>query len=251
GLGSATGTQTRTSVRPSSGGGGAARPGGPCCAASPGSTWSGWATRQACSSSTGPSWQGARRGATAGKSCERPPSIRRSRPRLPQLCVAAPRLRTVARRPARTGTSGANRHFRREPLLPVRTASTVHLRGLLSAAAEPSSAAERLCRHSYTMERPDKAALNALQPPEFRNESSLASTLKTLLFFTALMITVPIGLYFTTKSYIFEGALGMSNRDSYFYAAIVAVVAVHVVLALFVYVAWNEGSRQWREGKQD
>lgn len=47
------------------------------------------------------------------------------------------------------------------------------------------------------------------------------------------------------------GALGMSNRDSYFYAAIVAVVAVHVVLALFVYVAWNEGSRQWREGKQD
>uniref|UniRef100_A0A2K6TTP8 Vacuolar ATPase assembly factor VMA21 n=1 Tax=Saimiri boliviensis boliviensis TaxID=39432 RepID=A0A2K6TTP8_SAIBB len=86
---------------------------------------------------------------------------------------------------------------------------------------------------------------------EHRNESSLASTLKTLLFFTALMITVPIGLYFTTKSYIFEGALGMSNRDSYFYAAIVAVVAVHVVLALFVYVAWNEGSRQWREGKQD
>ncbi|XP_019523438.1 PREDICTED: vacuolar ATPase assembly integral membrane protein VMA21 isoform X3 [Hipposideros armiger] len=66
-----------------------------------------------------------------------------------------------------------------------------------------------------------------------RNESSLASTLKTLLFFTALMITVPIGLYFTTKSYVFE------------------VVAVHVVLALFVYVAWNEGSRQWREGKQD
>ncbi|XP_048963594.1 vacuolar ATPase assembly integral membrane protein VMA21 isoform X4 [Canis lupus dingo] len=130
------------------------------------------------------------------------------------------------------------------------------------------------------MERLDKAALNALQPPDFRvsslrtgtrpspspcpptgpassglkcllNESSLASTLKTLLFFTALMITVPIGLYFTTKSYVFEGAFGMSNRDSYFYAAIVAVVAVHVVLALFVYVAWNEGSRQWREGKQD
>ncbi|GAB5584972.1 vacuolar ATPase assembly integral membrane protein VMA21 isoform X1 [Prionailurus iriomotensis] len=48
-----------------------------------------------------------------------------------------------------------------------------------------------------------------------------------------------------------ESAFGMSNRDSYFYAAIVAVVAVHVVLALFVYVAWNEGSRQWREGKQD
>uniref|UniRef100_A0A8C0HM28 Vacuolar ATPase assembly factor VMA21 n=1 Tax=Buteo japonicus TaxID=224669 RepID=A0A8C0HM28_9AVES len=83
------------------------------------------------------------------------------------------------------------------------------------------------------------------------NEGSLTSTLRTLLFFTALMITLPVGLYFSSKAYIFEGTLGMSDRDSYFYAAIVAVVTVHVVLALFVYVAWNEGSRQWREGKQD
>lgn len=52
-------------------------------------------------------------------------------------------------------------------------------------------------------------------------------------------------------SLVSSGTLGMSNRDSYFYAAIVAVVTVHVVLALFVYVAWNEGTRQWREGKQD
>ncbi|XP_075040362.1 vacuolar ATPase assembly integral membrane protein VMA21 [Mixophyes fleayi] len=106
------------------------------------------------------------------------------------------------------------------------------------------------------MERYDKAALNAASlpppPPDFRqNEGSLASTLKTLLFFTLLMIMLPIGLYFTSKVYVFEGAYGLSNRDSYFYAAIVAVIAVHVVLAMFVYVAWNEGSRQWREGKQD
>ncbi|XP_072285814.1 vacuolar ATPase assembly integral membrane protein VMA21 [Pyxicephalus adspersus] len=104
------------------------------------------------------------------------------------------------------------------------------------------------------MERLDKAALNAenYPQPDFRqNEGSLLSTLKTLLFFTMLMIMVPIGLYFTSKVYVFEGAYGMSNSDSYFYAAIVAVVAVHAILALFVYVAWNEGSRQWREGKQD
>ncbi|XP_001376735.1 vacuolar ATPase assembly integral membrane protein VMA21 [Monodelphis domestica] len=101
------------------------------------------------------------------------------------------------------------------------------------------------------MERLEKTTQSALQPPEQRNEGSLTSTLKTLLVFTALMITLPIGLYFSSKSYVFEGFLGMSNGDSYFYAAIVAVIAVHVVLALFVYVAWNEGSRQWREGKQD
>ncbi|KAM8965817.1 vacuolar ATPase assembly integral membrane protein VMA21 isoform X2 [Sarcophilus harrisii] len=101
------------------------------------------------------------------------------------------------------------------------------------------------------MERSEKTALNAVQPPELRNDGSLTSTLKTLLVFTALMITLPIGLYFSSKSYVFEGAFGMSNRDSYFYAAIVAVVAVHMVLGLFVYAAWNEGTRQWREGKQD
>ncbi|KAM9063263.1 vacuolar ATPase assembly integral membrane protein VMA21-like isoform 1-T1 [Sarcophilus harrisii] len=86
---------------------------------------------------------------------------------------------------------------------------------------------------------------------ERRYEGSFTSTLKTLLVFSALMITLPIGLYFSSKSYVFEGTLGMSNRDSYFYAAIVAVVSVHLILALFVYFAWNEGSRQWREGKQD
>ncbi|XP_062332294.1 vacuolar ATPase assembly integral membrane protein VMA21-like [Osmerus eperlanus] len=87
--------------------------------------------------------------------------------------------------------------------------------------------------------------------PDFRgNESSLASALKTLLFFTVLMVTVPIGLYFASKAYIFEGTMKMSNSDSYFYAAIVAVLAVHVVLALFVYVAWNEGPPK-SKGKHD
>ncbi|XP_073497300.1 vacuolar ATPase assembly integral membrane protein VMA21 [Phyllobates terribilis] len=104
------------------------------------------------------------------------------------------------------------------------------------------------------MERYDKAALNAanIPPAEFRqDDTNLLSTLKTLLFFTVLMIMLPIGLYFSSKVFVFEGHYGMSNKDSYFYAAIVAVITVHVVLAMFVYVAWNEGSRQWREGKQD
>ncbi|XP_064834041.1 vacuolar ATPase assembly integral membrane protein vma21 [Oncorhynchus masou masou] len=105
------------------------------------------------------------------------------------------------------------------------------------------------------MDNYNKQSLNSMPGPvpDFRgNDGSLVSVLKTLLFFTVMMITLPIGLYFTSKSYIFE-ASGYSSNDSYFYAAIVAVVAVHVVLALFVYVAWNEGtgSHQTREGKQD
>lgn len=33
------------------------------------------------------------------------------------------------------------------------------------------------------------------------------SALKTLLFFTVLMVTLPIGLYFATKAYVFEGTV--------------------------------------------
>lgn len=49
---------------------------------------------------------------------------------------------------------------------------------------------------------------------------------------------------------VFPGSMKMSSSDSYFYAAIVAVLAVHVVLALFVYVAWNEGTPKGK-GKHD
>ncbi|KAM6061258.1 LOW QUALITY PROTEIN: vacuolar ATPase assembly integral membrane protein VMA21 [Chlamydotis macqueenii] len=124
-------------------------------------------------------------------------------------------------------------------------------RPLRRASGRPGGSVPRAAERAAVMERYGEAALNTVPVSDFRNEGSLTSTLRTLLFFTALMITLPVGLYFSSKAYIFEGTLGMSDRDSYFYAAIVAVVTVHVVLALFVYVAWNEGSRQWREGKQD
>lgn len=103
------------------------------------------------------------------------------------------------------------------------------------------------------MDGTTRASLDAAAgpPPYFRgNDNSLVSALKTLLFFTILMVTLPIGLYFASKAYIFEGSMKMSSSDSYFYAAIVAVLAVHVVLALFVYVAWNEGTPKGK-GKDD
>lgn len=59
-----------------------------------------------------------------------------------------------------------------------------------------------------------------------------------------LVLTLPV-LY-----HLSPGSMKMSSSDSYFYAAIVAVLAVHVVLALFVYVAWNEGTPKGK-GKDD
>lgn len=101
------GTGTRSARARSGGGRSTALSGGPCCEASPGSTWSGWGTRPACSWSAGLSWQGARPAAPAGKSRER----------------SRPRLRPASQRraaPARCGpTPGARRHFRRGLLRPV------------------------------------------------------------------------------------------------------------------------------------
>ena len=34
----------------------------------------------------------------------------------------------------------------------------------------------------------------------------------------------------------------MSSQDSYFYAAFVAIGAVHVILGLFIYAAFTEGT---------
>nr|XP_020835750.1 uncharacterized protein LOC110203585 [Phascolarctos cinereus] len=93
-------------------------------------------------------------------------------------------------------------------------------------------------------------ALQMLQPPGLGKGRALLATLRTLMLFTAAMITLPICLYFVSKTYLFEGMLGLPAIDSYFYSAIVAVVSVHIVLALFVYMAWNEGTRQWQEASK-
>ncbi|KAI4818647.1 hypothetical protein KUCAC02_003952 [Chaenocephalus aceratus] len=74
------------------------------------------------------------------------------------------------------------------------------------------------------------ASDDGLQSYNRGNESSLVSALKTLLFFTIMMVTLPIGLYFATKAYLFEGSMKISG---------------------VVYVAWNEGTTPKGKGKHD
>ena len=50
-------------------------------------------------------------------------------------------------------------------------------------------------------------------------------------------------LYYYVLTYSISGFMGMTSTNSYFYAAIVAIFAVHIVLGMFIYVAWKEGSR--------
>lgn len=48
-----------------------------------------------------------------------------------------------------------------------------------------------------------------------------------------------------------SGILGMAGGNSYFYAAIVAIVVVHVILACFIYVAFTEDDTPRPQFKQD
>lgn len=80
---------------------------------------------------------------------------------------------------------------------------------------------------------------------------SLATTFKIFLLFAGLMVKVPVGLYFSCKLLLFQSLLLMSPDDSGFYATIVAVVGLHVVLAVFVFIVWKEGLPDWQETKDE
>lgn len=117
---------TRGAHSLSGGGGSTAHPGGSCCEASPGSTWSGWDTRPACSCSADSSWQGAHLGAPAGKSRDH------LRPRPRRCSLTSPRRAALAQCVPPPDTS---RHLRRDtPLsacsgaVPARSLSPARLR---------------------------------------------------------------------------------------------------------------------------
>ncbi|KAK7098102.1 hypothetical protein V1264_004976 [Littorina saxatilis] len=66
------------------------------------------------------------------------------------------------------------------------------------------------------------------------------AAMKKMLIFTVMMVILPIFSYFFSKAVVFEGFMGMTGSSSYFYAAITAIVIVHVILAMFIYVAFTE-----------
>ncbi|CAF0955790.1 unnamed protein product [Didymodactylos carnosus] len=74
-----------------------------------------------------------------------------------------------------------------------------------------------------------------------RNDESMIWTVfRKMLFFTILMMVAPLSSYFASKEYIFEGLMKMSNRTSYIYSVIVAVVVIHIILVAFLIVAFRE-----------
>lgn len=75
--------------------------------------------------------------------------------------------------------------------------------------------------------------------------------MQKMLFFTICMVSLPIFSYFFSKAFIFEGLLGVVAGNSYFYAAIVSIVVVHIILGCFIYVAFTEDDTPRPDFKQD
>lgn len=79
-----------------------------------------------------------------------------------------------------------------------------------------------------------------VQYDDSSNSSSFWIVFRKMVFFTLLMTVAPLGSFFIAKDYIFEGYFQISNRYSYTYSAVVAVIVVHIVLISFLIVAFRE-----------
>lgn len=63
---------------------------------------------------------------------------------------------------------------------------------------------------------------------------------KTLIFYTFLLIAVPVIAYYVGKGYVLEGLLGYSKQQSFIYWAILSVIGIHGVLGLMILKAFRE-----------
>uniref|UniRef100_A0A1I7XVG0 Vacuolar ATPase assembly integral membrane protein vma21 n=1 Tax=Steinernema glaseri TaxID=37863 RepID=A0A1I7XVG0_9BILA len=86
--------------------------------------------------------------------------------------------------------------------------------------------------------------------PNFRDRST-QKAVKNLLTYSLVIILVPLGSMFLLKKYLFEDLMGYGHQDAMLYAAIIAVILVHVVLGLWLFAAYNDGSTPSKDEKED
>lgn len=68
---------------------------------------------------------------------------------------------------------------------------------------------------------------------------------KTVLFYSVLILLLPLSSFFATKSILFEWALGQqATIGTNIVAAVVAVIVLHLALGLFIYKAYFDGGQQ-------
>ncbi|KAA0201790.1 hypothetical protein HAZT_HAZT006717 [Hyalella azteca] len=71
-----------------------------------------------------------------------------------------------------------------------------------------------------------------------------ASLLQAVLPIVLLLILTPVGLFLFGKSYIFVGVLGLTETLANVWAAVAAVLLLHVLLGVFIYRAVKSGEKK-------
>jgi len=85
------------------------------------------------------------------------------------------------------------------------------------------------------------AEINTLNSSIYGQSTSTSVYIK-LAIFTALMALLPLGSFFISQQ-MFIDKYGYDHNQANIRSAIVAVIAAHIVIGLFVYVAWKEDSK--------
>ncbi|XP_014217745.1 vacuolar ATPase assembly integral membrane protein VMA21 homolog [Copidosoma floridanum] len=71
-----------------------------------------------------------------------------------------------------------------------------------------------------------------------RKESTELQVFKTVLIHCIIIIACPVLSFFGSKVFIFDGLLNLSAVSSNVYAALTAVIVLHVALGMFIYRAY-------------
>lgn len=66
-----------------------------------------------------------------------------------------------------------------------------------------------------------------------------SNPLIVLLFYSLLMITLPITAFFVSQ-YVIDHYFSVSTSNSYIYSTAFSVIVIHIILGLFVYKAYKE-----------
>lgn len=85
---------------------------------------------------------------------------------------------------------------------------------------------------------------------EQQRDSTDFEVIRTVFYYCFGIIFLPIGTFFATKTFIFDGVLGLDNIPANVYSAIAAVVVLHIALIFFIYKAYSDSS-QPKPQKQD
>ncbi|KAI6183324.1 hypothetical protein M3Y97_00477200 [Aphelenchoides bicaudatus] len=84
------------------------------------------------------------------------------------------------------------------------------------------------------------ADLSEDQKDELFTEEQRQSSIQNLILCSAILFTVPLSLMYCSYRFVFQDVYHMSSADASLYGGIVGVAAVYVIIALYIYSAYNE-----------